>query len=121
MEKSVNLTSILANFEGKCVKCEKPMIKGQAIFKIDESYWCSDPNCGKTTKKIEAQPIKEKIEIMAHQEKKDYEKNHDEIWSFAKEQASKESNLDTLGRNILSQVFYKKTMDFIIHKKKSLD
>ncbi len=49
--------------------------------------------------------------------REEYQKIHDKVWKFSVEEAAKVSELDAIGKNILSQVFYKKNMDMLIHSK----
>ncbi len=40
--------SMPSKYPSKCKKCGKEFAKGTTIHKIDEEYWCSDPDCGKS-------------------------------------------------------------------------
>ena len=53
--------------------------------------------------------------------REEYQKIHDKVWRFAVEEAAKVSELDAIGKNILSQVFYKKNMDMLIHSKRLVE
>lgn len=41
----MSLPTTSSRFPGECPKCKTKYSKGTTIYKINEQYWCSNPNC----------------------------------------------------------------------------
>jgi len=107
-----------AKFDGDCKKCGAKWKTGNKIYKINQQYWCSNGACP-TPVETEQPPVNGS-----------YKHVHDEVWGFAIEEAKKvypvemrqvpgdenlKRDINQIARMILSQVFYKKLMDWHIH------
>lgn len=97
-----------AGFDSECPKCHTAIKKGDKIYKVDD-HWCINQTCPKTQSDLNLP---------------DYAKVHSEIWQFAQLESEKvhpiKENEDSNAkkdRGILTQVIYKKCMDYVIHAK----
>lgn len=102
--------SMISKFATKCKKCGKETKPGDRIFKIDQKYWCSDETCMQ-------QKITESAKTTQTALYTAIQKIHREMWKLACNEidAIEKKPGDSMNRDILRQVFYKKLMDVAIH------
>lgn len=127
-----------AKFDGNCKKCGATWKTGDKIYKINQQYWCSNAACPTPVEKPKLCEICAKpdhtIENCPNAPVApvgNYKDVHDKVWAFAIEEAKKvypvvmrqvpgdenvHKDINMRERMIVAEVFYKKLMDWHIHR-----
>ena len=109
--------SIQAKFTQKCKKCGVQINAGDSINKTAAGNWCSNPTCGVQAETVTT-PAAKTTTAPVPAGMAEFAKIHDAAWNFAASRAAEIwTGADQVTqRSILTQVIYKKAMDYIIHK-----
>ena len=77
----MGLPNTTSKYKGACKKCKVEYAAGTIIYKINESYWCSNAECPGSPGEKQASP---KVETSI-----DLEAKLDQIWQVAYAKATK--------------------------------